>query len=231
MSGRRLDLHAWAVLPDSIRQHPPTAQALLAILGVVALEPTEQRLGRKRVKLRPGQFVLGRSDLAQAAGLTSKQARTALERLEQAGLIGPADPKWSRRDLLAFEPLLQPGPAPEPEGRPTERPSGPPPWRRLVELFADGAGRNFLAPPEKPERVVIIRLNQLARKLKGEQVTEGDIRGAGRIVAGFPHPVGVSWLMRSPNLWDAIQRHRAARQQPERHRQSGQDVARDLGVG
>lgn len=219
------------MLPDSIRLHPPTAVALLAILGATATAPTEQRLGRKRVKLRRGQFLLGRRDLAEQSGLTAKQARTALERLEQAGLIGPADPKWSRRDLLAFEPLLEPGPEPKPEGQPTPNPSGRQPWRRLVDLFSEGAGANFLPPPAAPEKVVIIRLNQLARKLKGEEVTEGDIRGAGRVVAAFPHPVGVAWLMKSPNLWDAIQRHRAERRPPDRQRRTADDVARDLGIG
>lgn len=94
---------------------------------------------------------------------------------------------------------------------PPKPPKAPPPWRRMLDAFAKGAGSHWVEGAFDPR--LAIPLGQVAKLLAGTEppTTARDLEEAGRWVrANYPSPVDPSWAAKAGKLAGALARAKAA---------------------
>ena len=114
----------------------------------------------------------------------------------------PPDPAEAQIELFG-EPIALPPP----------KAKRPPPWRRMLDRFAEGAGERWTETPV--DRGLAVRLSGLAADLKASGVTAGDLVRAGAYAArGRREQLTPSWTATTGRLVEAIGRSKHAETSP-----------------
>ncbi len=96
---------------------------------------------------------------------------------------------------------------------PTPKAKAPPPWRRMLDAFARGAGERWTDTPV--DRGLAIRLGGIATDLKASGVTAADLVRAGTYAArGRREQLTPSWCAMTGKLVEAIGRAKHAETSP-----------------